>query len=456
MYQAVIAKLERVRKHSNADKLQIANCMGYQVIVGLDAKDDDVVILFPDDGQLSHDYIFNNNLYNKAELNKDPEAKTGFFDHKRRVKCQTFRGEKSEAYVADISSLMYTGADLSTLIVGTKFDELNSMGVCCKYITEATRKASSGNGPNQDKIKLNAILKKMFPEHIDTDQIRFARDEDLIGLVTLTHKLHGTSARTGYINTPIEVPLSWYHKVWNNYISFMDGFTHFIPWSNKEAESKSYFHPSVRYDWKVLFGTRRVIKGPVQEKATDYRSLCAKELAPHINKGEIWYYEIVGYEDTGASIMQSVSTKEMPKEFQKRFGETITYKYGCLSGTCDIYIYRITHQNEDGVIYELPWAQVKDKCNRAGIKHVPEIEVYHCESFDYTSYLKERIEYHTEEVDIAEPIDASHIREGVCVRIDNLETGKMKIFKNKTFAFKVLEGIAKANDDSVDTEEAEG
>ena len=55
---------------------------------------------------------------------------------------------------------------------------------------------------------------------------------------------------------------------------------------------------------------------------------------------------------------------------------------------------------------------------------------------------------------MADPLDASHIREGICIRVDNLETGKMKIWKNKTFAFKVLEGIVK-DAGGVDTEEVE-
>jgi hypothetical protein len=452
---AVIARLKNVRAHPNADRIKLANCLGYQVIVGLEAKDDDIVILFPDDGQLSHEYIFNNNLYNKAEMNKDPSVKTGFFDHKRRVRCQTFRGEKSEAYTADIRSVEFTGVDIESLYVGVRFDVLNDISICNKYITQATKDAANKNG-NKDKVKLNVILKKMFPEHIDTEQIRFARDEDLIGLVTITHKLHGTSARTGYINTPVEVPLKWYHKLWNQYVKLVD---YLPPKYTHEQNEALYFAPTTIKKWKTIFGTRRVIKGPVNEEATDYRSLCAKRLAPFIEKGEIWYYEIVGYEDTGALIMGSVSTKEMPKEFQKRFGETITYKYGCLPGTWNIYVYRITHQNEDGVIYELPWAQVKAKCNNAAIKHVPEIDVILTEvALDGTidvEVLKQTIEHYTEDEDIAEPLDASHIREGICVRIDNLETGKMKIFKNKTFVFKVLEGIVK-DSGVVDTEEAEG
>jgi hypothetical protein len=429
-YFAIISKLENTRKHPNADRLAISNCLGYQVIVGLDAKDGDVVILFPDDGQLSNEYCYENSLYNKPENNKD-QSKTGYFDHKRRVKAQLFRSAKSEAYVASLESLAFTGVDLSTLTIGTKFDSINGVPICNKYYTEATLKASKGvktqAGYNKER------LKKLFPEHIDTEQIRFAQDFELEGLVTLTRKLHGSSARTGHLKFPVAQKYSWWQKV----KSFIG----------------NYKLPDEIYEWQIVQGTRRVIKGKVKDSDTDFRSNCSRILAPNIEKGEIFYYEIVGFEETGKSIMNPVATKEMGKDFVKRFGDTITYKYGCLPGTCDIYVYRITHQNDDGVIYELPWYQVKDKCKKAGIKHVPEIGTYVIKEGDISA-LKETIEYHTEGVDIIEPLDESHIREGVCVRIDNLDSGRMKIFKSKTLYFKILEGIIK-NNDVVDIEELE-
>lgn len=451
-YNAIVSTLKNVKKLEGSDFLQTAACQGYYIVVGLEAKEGDVVILFPDDGQLSSEYCYENNLYNKSEMNKDPNAKCGFFDHKRRVKAQTFRKAKSEAYAASLDSVKFTGYDISTLKVGDQFNELNGVHICNKYFTEGTKKAANSKS-NIQKGYNKAELKKLFPEHTDTDQIRFATDDQLKGLNILTFKQHGTSQRTGYIKFPVEIHLKWYHKLWNKYIDFVNKIP--VKWANEGNRENSYFTTKYKMEWQLIQGTRRVIKGKVKDSDQDYRSNCSRILAPHIQKGEIWYYEIVGYEDTGASIMQSVSTSEMPKEFKKRFGDTITYKYGCLPGTCDIYVYRITYQNEDGVIYELPWSKVKDKCNRAGIKHVPEIGNMLVKTENDVARLKEAIEYHTEEVDIADPIDESHIREGICIRRESLEDGSMKIWKNKTYAFKVLEGIVKSSDDYIDTEEQE-
>ena len=451
-YNAIVSTLKNVKKLEGSDFLQTAVCQGYHIVVGLEAKEGDVVILFPDDGQLSSEYCHENNLYNKPEMNKDPNAKCGFFDHKRRVRAQTFRKAKSEAYVASLNSVKFTGYDISTLNVGDQFNELNGIHICNKYFTEGTKRAASTKVKTQQGYN-KAELKKLFPEHTDTDNIRYATDENLQGLCIVSSKIHGTSFRVGYLKWPVEMSLKWYHKLWNKYINLVDKIP--VKWANEENRANSYFNPSYKFEWKYIHGTRRVIKGEVDQKASDYRSISATKIIPHIQKGECWYGEIVGYEDTGASIMQSVSTSEMPKEFRKRFGDTITYKYGCLPGTCDIYIYRITYQNEDGVIYELPWSKVKDKCNRAGIKHVPEIGTMLVKTENDVARLKEAIEYHTEEVDIAEPIDESHIREGICIRRESLEDGSMKIWKSKTLSFRILEGIAKSDELYVDTEEQE-
>jgi hypothetical protein len=51
-------------------------------------------------------------------------------------------------------------------------------------------------------------------------------------------------------------------------------------------------------------------------------------------------------------------------------------------------------------------------------------------------------------------LDNRHLKEGVCVRIDHYGI-KPKVYKHKSFNFKVLEGIIK-DSGLVDTEEAQG
>lgn len=229
------------------------------------------------------------------------------------------------------------------------------------------------------------------------------------------------SARSAYLNVPVLQNNGWIKRQLN--------------------KINANWFPKEKFEWKSLYATRRVIKGEAKPDANDYRVVCHRRLQPFIEKGMTVFYEIVGYEDSGKPIMPSVSTDKLPKDLKKRFGKTITYKYGCLEGTCKILVYRITIQVEDK-IYELPWNSVKKWCNNAGIEHVAEKDVMLINFAEDVDRLKNTVEFWTEEVDIAEPMDNSHIREGICIRVDKFNGG-ISIFKNKTWVFRLAEGIIK-------------
>jgi len=158
------------------------------------------------------------------------------------------------------------------------------------------------------------------------------------------------------------------------------------------------------------------------------------------------FFEVVGWENHDSQIMPSHFTaKSKDKELSKKYGEKIIYSYGCWPGKFDIYVYRIAYVLSNGQTIDLTWDQVKKKCESWGVKHVPELDRF---TFDgRIDSLVEKIEALSDGPD---PIDQSHIREGVCVRVDSSE---WKCYKNKGWTFKVLEGIAKEQDDYVDQEE---
>ena len=49
-YCGFVTTLVNVRKHPNADKLQLADCLGNTTCVGLDAMEGDLMLYFPTDG----------------------------------------------------------------------------------------------------------------------------------------------------------------------------------------------------------------------------------------------------------------------------------------------------------------------------------------------------------------------------------------------------------------------
>ena len=87
-------------------------------------------------------------------------------------------------------------------------------------------------------------------------------------------------------------------------------------------------------------------------------------------------------------------------------------------------------------------------CDRFGCEYVPYLE-----KFLYTTWedLNERVNKY---LDIPEPLaNGKHVVEGVVARIDNRSI--FTAFKQKSFTFKVIEGIIKDESDAPDMEEAQ-
>jgi hypothetical protein len=125
MYSAIVCKVN-TRPHPNADRLLLGTAHGYQVVVGLDTQDGELGVFFAADGQLSEQMCEANDLIGYTDP-ETGERKGGFFAKNRRVRSQKFRGEKSDGYWTSLSSLSWTGANLSDLREGDQFTELNGL-----------------------------------------------------------------------------------------------------------------------------------------------------------------------------------------------------------------------------------------------------------------------------------------------------------------------------------------
>ena len=133
-YKAIICEI-KTRPHPNADKLQLADANGFQVVVGLDNYDGQLGIFFPTDGQLSEEYCKEHDLVGYSEQLEDGTKvkRGGYFPASRRVRAQRFRGERSDGYWAPIDTLEFTGFDVASLVVGDQIDSLNGVPLCNKY-----------------------------------------------------------------------------------------------------------------------------------------------------------------------------------------------------------------------------------------------------------------------------------------------------------------------------------
>jgi hypothetical protein len=125
-----------------------------------------------------------------------------------------------------------------------------------------------------------------------------------------------------------------------------------------------------------------------------------------------------------------------------------------------IFVYRMTMTNEDGEVVEYTPDQVRHRCMYMGVDFVPVewsglIPENPGSHDDPTITAGEWILKKAEQFyDGPEPLDPTHIREGVVVRIINRPT--FTAYKHKNFSFKVLEGIIKDTATAPDMEEADG
>jgi len=433
-YEAICCRLTNVREHPNADRLKLATVQGYQVIVGLDAKDGDLGIFFPCDGKLSEAHLHNNNLYSKAELNSDTD-KTGYFGKKGRVRAQRFRGSKSEGFWQEIECLEWTGAKTwmedptGGLKDGDKFTHLNGELICEKYYTPATQKAMG----NKQKKKVQKVDYSNFAQHYDTKQLRdHIRDIPAGAIIYISEKLHGTSGRTGYVCT-IRKP-GWLSKVWN-------------------AISPREWNISGK-KWEYVSGTRRTVltknKADGFYQDTSFRQHIHDQIKlAGLHKGETLYYEIVGFTDRGGFIMPPHGIED--KKLKKKFGSEMCYTYGReQNGTklqFGFHIYRITMTSEDGQTVEYSWPQVVARCSELGFDIVPEL----MGPLIYDKNGEELVEDCLRLANGTCILDGKHIMEGVVVRVEH--ESMWTALKYKSFWFCELESIRKNDDNYVDPEE---
>jgi hypothetical protein len=439
-YTATVCKIKSLRKHPTADRLQLATACGFQVIVGLDTVEGTLGLFLPSDGQLSEKFALANNLVRGVDAEGNKTG--GLFDANRRVRAQKLRGQISEGFWCELSYLKNVVPLTAILKLkdGDEFTELDGIPICNKYVTRATRYNTNQKPSGTAKPK-----NPRFKEHLDTAQFRKCVDMIPPGsLLYLTEKLHGTSARYGRVLC--EQSLTRWEKF----------------------KKRLGFNVKRRFEYEFLSATRRVVLNPASKsdgyyKTNNFRLDFMKDVWHLLNKGEVIYGEIVGYVEGETSIMPRVYTKTLKdKAFTKQYGDSYIYKYGCMEGACKFFVYRITMVNEDGVVTELSWPQVKYRAASLGLQCVPDLWTVLTILDSGTGNFKgevysDGVEFQLQElmnrlIEGPSTLDHSHIREGVVVRVEN--GGPVQMMKEKSFTFRALEDHSKEDDSAVDIEES--
>lgn len=429
MYCGYVTTLHNLRKHSNADRLQCVEVFNQNVIVDLSYYEGQKVVFFPSDGQLSEEFANDNNLVRKKDESGNNVG--GYLDpEKRNITAVKLRGERSEGLILPIEVLSkYT--NITKLKDGDQITVLKGHEICKKYIPKRNHKQKihDGNkGKHKDKYKKEVVSYPFFDEHIDTSQLDYNLNVFKEGdIVYLTRKLHGTSGRT---QNSIEVT----KKKRNLFLKKI--------FKLKDKEIKQF---------KLVSGTRRTVLKTFDGGYygnDEFRKKWHDFFEEKLPKGMCVFYEIVGWVNESTPIMSRCNNKLVKdKEFEKMYGKETVFTYGCEPGESDMYVYRMTMTNEDGVVIELPTEEVKMWCDKLGCKFVPVLDKF---LFTTIDDLNERVD---KWLDVPDEIDSRHVAEGVVARIDN--RSKFTAYKRKSFQFKCIEGIIKDMSDTPDIEEAE-
>ena len=445
MYNAYVTRIKNLRKHPNADRLQLGECFGNTVCVSLEYTDNQLGIYFPCDGQLSVEFAEANNLLRK----KDDAGNSigGYMDpNKRNVTAIRLRGERSDGLFLPLTCLETFG-DVSTLKEGDVINTFNGHEICCKYIPRRNHRqghVSDGNRTRKKKVDVAPL----FAEHADTEQLAYNLGAFKPGdEIEITLKMHGTSQRTGYL--PV---FKGYKRTFKDWLLRRDG--------------------KPIYDWGYVSGTRRTVLDNYDGGyygSNEFREQHSKTFEGKLWKGETVYYEVVGFTHTGAPIMAEGNNEKLGKDFVKQYGKTTVFSYGCdpegesfkheyadcwdgvnvreFKPQSDIYVYRMTMTNEDGAVVEYTPDFMRYRCEQMGVKTVPVMwkGIIPAHTGDAAAirlgqgagaWIKEKAEQY---YDGPDPIGKTHVREGVVVRI--LNRPKFTAYKHKNHNFKMISGI---------------
>lgn len=430
-YSATVVKIASLRPHANADRLICTSIFGNNVIVGKETQIGDVGLFFPLESQLGEDFCVANDLLRRKDAEGKPAG--GMFDSNRRVRCQKFRGERSEGFFIPIESLdnLYpSGKALTAFKEGDHIEEYLGKPISTKYVPKGSpvsTRTKVGRKPRESKI-----VSGQFHFHFDTDQLgRNIHKINPSDAVVLTWKVHGTSAIVSNCLTKKKL--------------------RYVEWAFKKL--------GLNIDDKVyqyIYASRRVIKNEFSEAkehfyGEDLWSMVGKEhFEGKLHAGESVYYEIVGYTKAGAFIQKGYDYGCIPvvEEGISRHASPVPQQ--------KVYVYRITQTSADGSIVELQWNQVRERCSQLGVYTVPEIfygdvDITFVEGEDiatwrerYLAYLKMRFVYDQDSALCLNKVP----EEGICLRKEGLN---IEVYKLKSFRF--LEQESKQLDtDTVDLE----
>lgn len=345
-YLASVIKIQNIRKHSNADRLQCVAIYGNNVITGLTAKENDLYVYFPLESAISGEFLKYTNSFRDSQYNTDI-LKKGMFEIHGRVKAIRLRGEKSEGYIVPAKevedfckNVLGKEFSFSEKHVGVDFDSICEHILLKKYVPANQRRQTIGNkNTNPKKKKESRLVDEQFHLHPDTAhlkrQIHQIFPEDYIAI---TNKLHGCNFVVSNVLT-------------KRRLTFKEKIAKFFKVKVQETE------------YGLVYSSRKVVKNAnftEQEHNhfydADVWKIVADKIYPHLSQGLSVTGEIVGYTPSGRAIQKN-------------------YDYGCRPGELDFWIFNVTHTSPCGKVYTFSHREMIEFCKKFNFK-TPETYFY--------------------------------------------------------------------------------
>lgn len=356
-YLARVVEIQNFEPHPNPEVTrmkvcQIPNTM-YKICVGIDSEPGKY-IYFPAGCTINSNFLSYCNLYRHSDKNSNTK-KSGFFEDNGVVKAIKLKGFKSEGFIIQFNIfnnflLSVINKSLDNVENGTEFDSVEegskSFWITKKYIIKNMVSSSRSKATGKQPKGMDKLVEGQFRFHYDTLKIQNApfaiKPNDLIHL---SSKWHGTSAISAKVIC--KRPLKWYERIIKLFDSDAKFYTYGNLWASRTVIKNRYYNKSVS---DGFYGV-------------DVWGIAHKIIEPHLTPGISVYYEIVGFLPNGGFIQKNYDYGCIPPTSIEDYTYNINYK---------IRVYRITHTDTEGNVFEYSTQQVKQWCTMHNIPCVEE------------------------------------------------------------------------------------
>ncbi len=433
---AFVATLKNIRKIENADKIvacdvTLNNIPVTQVVVGVDTQEDTKVVYFDSNLCINPDVIIAIDKLSPNYGEKDFLSLGNYLGKNGRVRSISLKKTPSDGLAVAVDKFLIWEV-ANKLVEGFSFDTLGNTEICHKYTIPVKHIANNTPKTKRERKEGSRIVKGMFPEHVDTDNLtRNISKIDPYDVSQISMKAHGSSLRVA--NTLIYRNLSILEKV------------------------AKFFGAKIQdTEYRYTYGSRQVtkeIENIVSDKKQNhfysggdlYTSAGKKFFHGKLHEGEQIYAEIVGYTLSGGPI--------------QKIGKYI-YNYGCEPNTYDVYVYRITRTSHQNIVTELSIPAYRERCEELGVKPVEQLWYGRlCDKYPdvpvdenwRANFLQKLTDEYLEGIEPSCLVKGTP-REGIVLRI---ESESINVFKHKSKKFLQGESASYDKGEVQDTEEEE-